>query len=214
MEYGPKILKFNHTNGELIRTYIYPADSFNEKLQLNDIKINTTLGYAFITEDSNHGSITTLSISEGIFKRHIYNTTHTRPDAKFTSMYNGRPIRNWKGTVPSYMGSGTNGIALTGGNVYWGVKSSHRYYYAPQSAFIGELTDAEIAEQIQVPGNLPSEGAGFTADDKGRVYMMASEVSVSSPRHTLSHCAVEILIFDSTTQSSISIPSTLKRRIQ
>lgn len=184
LSYGAKIINFNYTTGEVLRSYIYPEDLWYAKLQLNDIRINNTLGtagYAFITEDSQYGSISTLDLDTGKFTRRLYNTTFTRPDEKFTSMYNGEPIRNWNGTTPAYMTSGTNGIALASGNVYWGVKSSHRWYILSQSALISNLTDEELAARVQVPGNLPSEQAGFTADDRGRVYMMASEVSSRGP---------------------------------
>lgn len=176
---GPKVINFNYTTGEAIRTYIYPEDQWLAKLQLNDIKINNNLGtggYAFITEDSQYGSISTLDLDTGEFIRHLYNTTFTRPDKRFTSIYNGEPIRNWNGTKPSYMNSGTNGIALASGNVYWGVKSSHRWYFVSQEALVSGLTDEELAAKVQVPGNIPSEQSGFTADDRGRIYMMASEV--------------------------------------
>lgn len=175
---GPKIMNFNYTTGEVIRSYPYPEDLWYAKLQLNDIRINNTLGtggYAFITEDTQYGSISTLDLATGEYIRHLYNTTFTRPDERFTSMYDGEPIRNWNGTKPSFMNSGTNGIALASGNVYWAVKSSHRWYILPQSALISGLTDEELAAQVQVPGNFPSETAGFTADDRGRVYTMASE---------------------------------------
>lgn len=177
---GPKVIKFNYATGEVIRTYVFPKDQWFAKIQLNDIKVNNTLGtggYAFITEDSPYGSITTLNLETGEFTRHLYNTTFTRPDERFTSIYNGEPIRNWNGTRPSYMISGTNGIALASGNVYWGVKSSHRWYFVSQAALIAGLTDEELAAEVQVPGNIPSEQAGFTADDRGRIYAMASEVS-------------------------------------
>lgn len=185
---GPKVINFNYTTGEVIRTYIYPEDQWFAKVQLNDIRINNTLGtsgYAFITEDTQYGSISTLDLGTGEFIRHLYNTTFTKPDERFTSMYNGEPIRNWNGTRPSYMNSGTNGIALASGNVYWGVKSSHRWYFVSQEAMISGLTDDELAARVQVPGNVPSEQAGFTADDRGRVYTMASEVSTSIPSKVL-----------------------------
>lgn len=93
-------------------------------------------------------------------------------------MYNGEPIRNWAGTIPSFLNSGTNGIALANGNVYWAIKASYRYYFAPQSAFVSGLTDEEIMEQIEVPGNYPSESTGMSADDRGRIYVGASAVSL------------------------------------
>jgi hypothetical protein len=107
LEGGPKIISFNITTATPIRTYIYSVSQYNVKLQLNDIKINTTLGYAFITEDSSYGSITTLDLNSGTFIRHLFNTTYTKPDPFFTSMYNGEPIRNWNDTTPSFMSSGS-----------------------------------------------------------------------------------------------------------
>lgn len=41
---GPKVINFNYTTGEVIRTYIYPEALWLAKLQLNGIKINKTLG--------------------------------------------------------------------------------------------------------------------------------------------------------------------------
>lgn len=168
-------MAFNITTGEVIRSYIYPEDQYNVKLQLNDIKINNTLGHAFITEDSQYGSITTLNLETGVFNRRLFNSTVTKCDEHFTSTYNGSPIRGWKGTTWSYLNSGTNGIALTGGRVYWGVKASHRYHYATQEALIS-ASDDELLASVQTL-DFPSEGAGFTADDRGRVYMTASQVS-------------------------------------
>lgn len=206
---GPKVMNFNYTTGEVIQTYIYPEDLWLAKLQLNDIRINNTLGtggYAFITEDTQYGSISTLDLDTGEFIRHLYNTTFTKPDERFTSMYNGEPIRNWNGTKPSYMNSGTNGIALASGNVYWGVKSSHRWYFVSQEALISGLADEELAAKVQVPGNIPSEQSGFTADDRGRVYMMASEVS-TCPGESAMH-RTPTLTRHSKTPSCTSTPSS------
>jgi hypothetical protein len=37
------------------------------------------------------------------------------------------------------------------------------------------LTDAQVLAAVQNPGQIASEQAGFTADDRGRVYIAASE---------------------------------------
>ncbi|KAK7530606.1 major royal jelly protein-domain-containing protein [Phyllosticta citribraziliensis] len=181
LTYGPKILSFNSTTGELIRTYVFPADQFYAKLQLNDLRINNSIGtggYAFITDDTKYGSISTIDLDSGKVVRHLYNTTFTTPDDQFLSFYNGEPLRNWNGTTWSPITSGSNGIALAGGNVYWSVKASHRWYFVSQEALVrNDVSDEELAELIQVPGNLPSETAGYTADDKGRLYITAAAQS-------------------------------------
>lgn len=176
LTYGPKIISFNISTGEVIRSYVYPEELFYEKLQLNDIRINNTLNYAFITEDTYLGSITTLNLEDGTFNRRLYNTTFTNPDAGFTSTYNGQPIRGWTGTTASFLNSGTNAIALTSQNVYWGVKASNRYHFTSQQAMIS-ASDEELMTQIETL-SFPSESAGFTADDRGRIYMTASQVSL------------------------------------
>lgn len=37
------------------------------------------------------------------------------------------------------------------------------------------LSDEEVLAAVQDPGQCATEQAGFTADDKGRVYILASE---------------------------------------
>jgi hypothetical protein len=62
------------------------------------------------------------------------------------------------------------------GNLYWGVLASRRFYYISQEVLVDQsLTDAEILAAVQNPGQCGSEQAGFTADDRGRVYIAASE---------------------------------------
>jgi hypothetical protein len=176
--FGPKAMVFNSTTKEIIKTYFFPADQVYAKLQLNDIRIKNTLGYAFLTEDSLYGSIITLELASGQFIRHLYNTTFTKPDTNFVSFYDGEPIRNWNGTTPSYMTSGTNGLELSNDYVYLSVKSSHRRYWLSRSALVSNLPTEELGKQVQ-EGSVPTETAGYTADDNGRIYIMASEVRCS-----------------------------------
>jgi hypothetical protein len=181
LTYGPKIISFNISTGEAIRTYVFPKNQFYAKLQLNDIRVNTSLGtggYAFITDDTKYGSITTIDLDTGDVIRHLYNSTYTSPDPQFITFYNGEVYRAWNGTTASYITSGSNGIALTGGNVYWSVKASYRWYFVSQETLIRKnITDEEIAKEIQIPGSLPSETAGYTADDRGRLYLTPASVS-------------------------------------
>jgi hypothetical protein len=65
---------------------------------------------------------------------------------------------------------------IASGNFYWGVLASRRFYYISQEVLIDQrLTDAEVLAAVQNPGQCGSEQAGFTADDRGRVYIAASE---------------------------------------
>jgi hypothetical protein len=67
-------------------------------------------------------------------------------------------------------------VDVASGNFYWGVLASRRFYYISQEILVNtNLTDAQVLAAVQNPGQCGSEQAGFTSDDRGRVYIAASE---------------------------------------
>ncbi|KAI0133753.1 major royal jelly protein-domain-containing protein [Xylariales sp. AK1849] len=176
---GAKIMSFNQSSGELISTYLIPEEFTYDYMNANDVRINNTLGtngYAFITDESNSGSLLAINLENGCVTRRLHNTTVTRADANYVGSYNGEPIYIWNGTNKSYATTGSDGIALASGNVYWGVLASRRFFYISQETLVNTtLSDEDVLAAVRDPGELGSEQAGFTADDRGRVYMMASE---------------------------------------
>jgi len=177
--YGAKIMSFNLTTRGLIRSYPIPPALTHDDFNANDVRINNTVGtagFAFITDESASGSIMAIDLNSGAAVRRLFNTTYTRADPGYVGSYNGQPIYSWNGARKSFTSTGSDGIALQSGNVYWGVLASRRYYYVPQSIMANfSATDAEVESAVVFPGQLGSEQAGFTADDRGRLYMTASE---------------------------------------
>jgi hypothetical protein len=56
------------------------------------------------------------------------------------------------------------------------VLASRRFYFISQAVLVNiNLTDAQVLAAVQNPGQIASEQAGFTSDDRGRVYIAASE---------------------------------------
>jgi hypothetical protein len=178
VEQGAKIMSFSLA-GELIRTYVIPSQLFYDNMNANDVRINNTLGeggYAFITDESDAGSILSINLATGAANRRLFNTTYTRADEGYVGVYNGQPIYNWNGTRKSFITTGSDGIALQSGNIYWGVLASRRFYYVSQVAFIdNSISEEDLLAHVQDPGQCGTEQAGLTADDKGRVYITASE---------------------------------------
>ncbi|KAK5120545.1 hypothetical protein LTR85_006201 [Meristemomyces frigidus] len=176
---GAKIMSFNQTTSELIRTYTIPQDLLAHGTNANDVRINNTLGtngYAFITDESTNSSILAINLDDGSAVRRLFNTSVVRADENYVGSYDGNLIYLWNGTKKSYTTTGADGMALASGNFYWGVLASRRFYYIAQSVVIDtSLSDAEVLTAVQDPGQCASEQAGFTADDKGRVYIFASE---------------------------------------
>ena len=179
VEYGAKIMAFDIQTRNLIRTYVIPQSLYRDGFNANDVRINNTVGtggFAFITDESVNGSIVAINLDTGGVVRRLFNSTYTRPDTGYVGSYNGMPIYTWNGTEKKFTTTGSDGIALQSGNVYWGVLASRRYYYVPQEIMANfSATDQEVEDAVVFPGQLGSEQAGFTADDKGRLYMTASE---------------------------------------
>lgn len=178
---GAKIISFNQTTRELLRTYVIPQSLYYNGMNANDVRINNTLGtkgFAFITDESSSGSLLAINLDTGETVRRLYNTSVVRPDRGYVGFYDGQLIYSWNGTQQKNTQIGADGIALASGNVYWGVLSSHRYYFISQSILANSsLPDAAILAAVQFPGQCGSEQAGFTADDHGRVYILASETN-------------------------------------
>jgi len=178
VEYGAKIMSFS-LNGTLLQTYIIPSSLYYSNLNANDVRINNTLGangYAFLTDESDSGSLVTIDLATGTAARHLFNTTYTRADSGYVGIYDGQQIYGWNGTTKSFLTTGSDGIALASGNVYWGVLASRRFYYISQSVLTDPtLSEGAITAAVQNPGQCGTEQAGFTADANGRVYIMASE---------------------------------------
>lgn len=179
VDFGAKIMSFDLGTNQLIRTYPVPSSLFYDNLNLNDVRINNTLGsggFAFLTDESKGGSLISIDLDTGAVLRRLHNTSVVMADSGYVGSYNGRPIYSWNGTSKSFTNTGSDGIALASGNVYWGVLASRRFYYIPQESLIDStLSDADVLAAVKYPGNVATEQAGFTADDKGRVYVCASE---------------------------------------
>ena len=177
---GAKIMAFNlSSNASLIRTYTIPTELLANGTNANDVRINNTIGtggFAFLTDESKYGGILACNLSDGTWTKRLFNTSVVMADPGYVGSYDGNPIYSWNGTTKSFINTGSDGIALQSGNVYWGVLASRRFYYVPQSVMADySLSDAEVLDAVVFPGQLGSEQAGFTADDKGRLYLTASE---------------------------------------
>lgn len=176
---GAKIMSFNLTTRALIKTYLFPDDILFNKTNLNDVRINNTAGFAFLTDESPGGGVVALDLATGAAVKRLNGTFVVMADPNYVGTYDGRPVYCWSsnnGTTKNFCNTGSDGIALQGGNVYWGNLASRRFYYVSQAVMQDfGASDAGVLAAVQDPGELGSEQAGFTADDQGRVFMLAAE---------------------------------------
>ncbi|KAF1944510.1 hypothetical protein EJ02DRAFT_371382 [Clathrospora elynae] len=177
---GAKLMSFNETTAEHLRTYVIPQELLSNRMNLNDMRVNTTLGgsqgYAFMTDASRNSSLVAVDLENGSTVRRLFNTSVVRADENYVGSYGGELIYSWNGTKKGHLTTAADGIALASGNFYWGVLASRRFYYISQEILVSpNKTDAEVLAAVQNPGQCGSEQAGFSADNRGRVYIAASE---------------------------------------
>lgn len=113
---GAKLMSFNETTAEHIRTYKIPQDLLAHGMNMNDMKVNTTLGgkegYAFVTDASTNGSLVAINLEDGSGVRRLFNTGVVRADEKYVGSFDGEPIYRWNGTQKGYITTGADGITL------------------------------------------------------------------------------------------------------
>ena len=109
---GAKIMSFNATNGELIRTYVIPQDLLAHGMNMNDLRLNTTLGYAFMTDASRNSSLVAINLDDGGGVRRLFNESVVRADEKYVGSFDGELIYSWNGTQRNHITTAADGIAL------------------------------------------------------------------------------------------------------
>lgn len=176
---GAKIMQFDSATRDLVKIFLLPDDVLSSGTNLNDLRINNTAGtggFAFLTDASVNGGLLAVDLATGGAVKRLAGQPSVMADPGYVGSYNGEPIYCWNGTTKSFCTTSSDGIALQGGQVYWGVLSSRRFYYISQEILQNfDATDDEVLAAVQDPGQLGSEQAGFTADDQGRVFLLASE---------------------------------------
>jgi hypothetical protein len=113
---GAKLMSFNETTAEHIRTYKIPQDLLAHGMNMNDMKVNTTLGgregYAFVTDASTNSSLLAVDLENGSGVRRLFNTSVVRADEKYVGSYDGELIYRWNGTQRGHITTAADGITL------------------------------------------------------------------------------------------------------
>lgn len=163
----------------LQKTVVVPDSILANGTNLDDLRINNTAGtagFAFLTDQVSRGGILAIDLATGESRMRLADTHFVKADKNYVGTAGGEPVYCWKGTKKTFCDIASNGIALQSGNVYWGILASRRFYYVSQAILQDfNATDAEVFAAVQDPGELGTEQAGFTADNQGRLFMMASE---------------------------------------
>lgn len=182
----PRLLRFDPSTGALTRAYdlsaAAPAGSY-----VNDVRVDTRAGFAFLT-DSSLGGLITLDLTTGSARRVLATDARTMAEPGFVPVVEGRELRfaggPMAGSVPQVH---SDGIALDAarGWLYWQALTARTLYRVPTRVLMdAAATDEQIAAAVETLGTTVMTD-GMEIDAAGNVYFSALEhnaVYVRTPR--------------------------------
>lgn len=169
---APKLLKFDPRDGRLLATIHYAAPVIRPDSYLNDVRIDTGRGIAYLT-DSGAGALIVTDLSSGSSRRLL--DGHPSVMAEETDVViDGVPWRQAGGAAPRVH---SDGIALSpdAATLYYQALTG-RTLYRIDTAFLRDpsLTPKELAERVERVGITgPADGLEFSPD--GVLYLTSLE---------------------------------------
>ncbi|HEY4273658.1 MAG TPA: L-dopachrome tautomerase-related protein [Candidatus Udaeobacter sp.] len=167
---GPKLVKIDLRTNQVAQTIPFGEDIAPNKNYLNDVRIDTGSGMAFIT-DSGKGAIVVVNLKNGKARRLLDGHPSTQPEKGFKLVVDGKELIDQQKKAPPQIAS--DGIALD-------VKSGHLYFHALTAHTLYRirtrfLTDENLSEQdletkVENLGQTPAPDGMLEAPD-GSLYL-------------------------------------------
>lgn len=164
----PKLVQFDIDKREVVRVYTFdqvvtPKDS------INDVRIDLTHGYAFISNAGNQGGIVVMQLSNGQARLVLAGDRSSVSDPKEHLMFGNRIARKPDGGILTLQ---TDGIAISPQRdwLYYRPLTDHHYWRVPVAALTDEtLPPAALAQRVQDLGEHALTG-GLLMGPDGTLY--------------------------------------------
>jgi len=164
----PKLVEFDLKTNQVIRQYgfagvVAPPDA------LNDVRIDTAHGHAYLTNATNRGSLVVLDLKTGRSRQVLVGDRSTFADPQQHLMINGQPALAQDGSVVAIH---ADGIALSPDArwLYYRPLTDHNYWRVPTAALRDAgLAPEALAKQVEFLGTSVMSG-GLIMDRHGTLY--------------------------------------------
>jgi sugar lactone lactonase YvrE len=171
---GPKLVKIDLATNQVAQTIPFDAGIAPERSYLNDVRLDTRTGHAFITE-SGTGALIVVDLKSGKARRLLadHPSTKVEPDADI--IVDGMKLIDPKtGKAPQFH---ADGIALDreGGWLYYHALTGGTMYRIKTADLIdANLTPAQLEGKVENLGSTPKPDGMLEGRD-GTVYLAAFE---------------------------------------
>ena len=167
---GPKLVKIDLRTDQLVQTIPFGEEIAPAKTYLNDVRIDTRTGTAFIT-DSGKGAIIVVNLKNGNARRLLDGHPSTQPEKAFKLAIDGRELIDQQKNAPPQIAS--DGIALDAKNgyLYYHALSAHTLYRIKTSLLTDEqLSEKDLESKVENVGQTPAPDGMLEAPD-GSIYL-------------------------------------------
>jgi sugar lactone lactonase YvrE len=164
----PRLVEFDLETRQLERSYTF-GQAVTPKDALNDVRIDLTHGYAFMSNAGNQGGILVTHLSNGQSRLVLAGDRSSVADPHEHLMLGDREARKPDGSVLVLQ---TDGIALSPQRnwLYYRSLTDHHYWRVPTAALIDEtLAPAALSQRVQDLGEHALTG-GLLMGDDGTLY--------------------------------------------
>jgi sugar lactone lactonase YvrE len=170
---GPKLVKIDPGTNKVVQNISIPESVASRKSYLNDVRIDTQSGYAYITE-SGEGSLVVVDLKTNKARRLLKMHPSMLGDTTLNIKADGHEMIDATGKRARF---NADGIALSQDMqyLYWKPLTSYKLYRIKTAALRNPgLSDAQLALQIEDMGKVPACD-GMEIDASNNLYMTAFE---------------------------------------
>ena len=169
---GAKLVKIDLKTNKVVRDIVFPDSVAPKESYLNDVRIDTQNGFAFMT-DSGIGGLVVVDLKNGQARRVLQNHRSTKAEP-VTLVIEGIKLIDPKTGEPLQVHS--DGIAYdkAGGFLYYQALTGRTLYRVPVPDLENiNLSDADLAKRIETVATVPAaDGLAFR---NGSIYSTALE---------------------------------------
>jgi sugar lactone lactonase YvrE len=167
---GAKLVKFDIASNKAVETILFDEAIAPERSYLNDVRVDTHTGYAFLTE-SGLGALIVVDLQNLNPRRVLAEDSSTKAEADVILKVAGmEPVDPKTGKTPQIH---CDGIALDRdrGYLYFHSLTGHKLHRVKlEDLRNARLTDAELAKKVEAVANTPPAD-GMIVGSPGQIYL-------------------------------------------
>jgi sugar lactone lactonase YvrE len=167
---GPKLVKVDLSTNKIMQTIPFGEDVAPAKSYLNDVRIDTATGRAFITE-SGRGAIIVVDLKTGKARRLLDGHKSTQPEKDLTLVVNGKALIEDRTKSPPQIASDGVAVDARNGYLYYHALTGHTLYRIKTSYLTDEkLSKSDLEAKVETVAQTPAPD-GMLEGQGGDVYL-------------------------------------------